>query len=260
MTQQTNQSQTQVQAQSQARTPLHMIHAEVSVPDFQRWMATRNLTELDHAIHYFLTECFGKDDAPRPFRLVVPRGSRAGELYGYSPADSGQLREAIELYGSPRQQEAMPPQGIQHKTMPDQWRAGRRLGFETRICPTARANGGGTSGLKRGADRDLYQWTLSRVPAGEKPPTQETVYAAWLRRQFELNGGAQLETAKLTSFINLLTKRQISGKTISVPSAVMNGQLTITDPEQFKELLAKGIGKHKAYGYGMIRLRPLGNT
>ena len=40
------------------------------------------------------------------------------------------------------------------------------------------------------------------------------------------------------------------------PDAVMRGVLTITDPDAFSSLLASGIGRHRAYGYGMLLLRP----
>jgi len=32
--------------------------------------------------------------------------------------------------------------------------------------------------------------------------------------------------------------------------------LTVTDGEAFARLLAKGVGRHTAYGYGMLLLRP----
>ena len=38
----------------------------------------------------------------------------------------------------------------------------------------------------------------------------------------------------------------------------MSGALTITDGEKFAQLLARGIGRHRAYGYGMLLLRPPG--
>ena len=36
----------------------------------------------------------------------------------------------------------------------------------------------------------------------------------------------------------------------------MRGILTITDPIAFAELLKRGVGRHRAYGYGMLLLRP----
>ena len=36
----------------------------------------------------------------------------------------------------------------------------------------------------------------------------------------------------------------------------MRGILTITDAAAFSNLLARGVGRHRAYGYGMLLLRP----
>jgi CRISPR system Cascade subunit CasE len=35
-----------------------------------------------------------------------------------------------------------------------------------------------------------------------------------------------------------------------------HGELVIKNPELFAERLAKGVGRHAAYGYGMLLLRP----
>ena len=39
----------------------------------------------------------------------------------------------------------------------------------------------------------------------------------------------------------------------------MRGTITIVDPGKFTELVAHGIGRHRAYGYGMLLLRPAPN-
>ena len=64
---------------------LQMVRADVNVRDFQRWMGTRRLQDPDHAMHCLLTETFG-ELAPKPFRLMIPRGCRRGTLYGYGSA------------------------------------------------------------------------------------------------------------------------------------------------------------------------------
>ena len=43
---------------------------------------------------------------------------------------------------------------------------------------------------------------------------------------------------------------------IQGPDAVLNGELVVGDPAAFASLLANGVGRHKAYGYGMLMLRP----
>ena len=40
------------------------------------------------------------------------------------------------------------------------------------------------------------------------------------------------------------------------PVTLMEGRLKITDPVLFGDLLKRGIGRHRAYGYGMIVLAP----
>ena len=40
------------------------------------------------------------------------------------------------------------------------------------------------------------------------------------------------------------------------PDATLNGTLRINDPNEFRTKLRTGIGRHKAYGYGMLLLRP----
>ena len=55
-------------------------------------------------------------------------------------------------------------------------------------------------------------------------------------------------------------KAQLAFRHTEGPDAVIRGVLTITDSESFADLLAKGIGRHRAYGYGMLLLRPTGRS
>ena len=40
------------------------------------------------------------------------------------------------------------------------------------------------------------------------------------------------------------------------PDTVMSGELQTSDPDAFARLLARGIGRHRAFGFGMLLLRP----
>lgn len=42
------------------------------------------------------------------------------------------------------------------------------------------------------------------------------------------------------------------------PEALMRGTLRVADPHAFAQLLARGVGRHAAFGYGMLLLRPAG--
>ena len=232
---------------------LQMIRAEVSVRDFQRWMGTRRLLDPDHAMHCLLTECFG-ELAPRPFRLIVPRGGATGCLYGYGVACAEELRDAAAACADPLQARILPSGGMDSKAMPPDWQAGRRLGFEVRIRPIIRkARGSG----REESEVDAFQYRAEAFPPREMPHTREQVYAQWLSDRFTGKGAdPDLETVRMASFQRTRAHRKLHRRHIEGPDAVMRGTLTITGPDAFAGALRQGIGRHRAYGYGMLLLRP----
>ena len=50
-----------------------------------------------------------------------------------------------------------------------------------------------------------------------------------------------------------LTKRK--SHRIEKPSATFKGVLEVTEPARFAGLMQRGIGRHRAFGFGMILLR-----
>lgn len=234
---------------------LFMIRAEVALRAFQRWMGIRRLQDADHAMHCLLTESFG-ELAPRPFRLLMPRGQARGVLYGYARVEDNDLRGTATAYAGPEQVLILPPDHIASKPMPVEWRSGRKLGFEVRIRPTVRRSR--NADFRPGKECDAFALEASRHAQGEMPHSRESVYADWLSGQFERRGGAQLDRARtrLVSFQRTRAVRKRHARHSEGPDAVMRGVLTITDPDAFSNLLANGIGRHRAYGYGMLLLRP----
>ena len=250
---------------------LQMIHAEVDVRAFQRWMGTKRLQDPDHAMHCLLKECFG-DLAPRPFRLIIPRGGSSGVIYGYGRASADALREASAIYADPLQSRIISADMMASKPMPTEWQAGKRLGFEARIRPIVRLSRDTArvpidtqrcfkeGGLRPGKECDVFLYEAIRHPEGGMERKREEVYAEWLSAQFDRIGGVSLDVkrTKLVSFQRTRAVRKLHGRYSEGPDAVMRGNLTITDPPAFTSLLARGIGRHRAYGYGMLLLRPAG--
>ncbi|MDE0207043.1 MAG: type I-E CRISPR-associated protein Cas6/Cse3/CasE [Candidatus Tectomicrobia bacterium] len=234
---------------------LFMIRAEVALREFRRWMGMRRLQDADHAMHCLLTESFG-EQAPRPFRLIMPRDQARGVLYGYTRVEDNDLRGAAVAFADPAQVRILPPDRIASKPMPVEWRPGRQLGFEVRIRPTARRSR--NADCRPGKECDAFALQASRYARGEMPHSREAVYADWLTGQFDRRGGAQLHRGrtKLVSFRRTRAVRKRHARYSEGPDAVMRGVLTITDPPAFSNLLANGIGRHRAYGYGMLLLRP----
>ena len=260
---------------------LHMIRAEINLREFHRWMGGKLLVDQDHAMHCLLKECFG-GQAPKPFRLIAPRAKTTGILYGYGTAGSEDLRAAASIYADPLQCRALTLHRLDSKPMPSQWRAGKRLGFETRIRPIVRLlknpslrtknpakvrlfkasrprNGDPVLQPRHGKECDAFLWEAMRHPnKGEFQGSREEVYVRWLSRQLERIGGAslELEATKLVSFQRTRAIRKRRARHSEGPDAVMRGILRITDPDAFAALLARGVGRHRAYGYGMLLLRP----
>jgi CRISPR system Cascade subunit CasE len=104
--------------------------------------------------------------------------------------------------------------------------------------------------------------------AGNGSIAQRTaIYADWLAKQFDVDGAARITEVHLDSFrLTRVLRKAGSGdngrrKTTNNagPDVVFKGQLLVGDPPGFNRLLARGIGRHRAFGFGMLLLRPLGS-
>ena len=223
------------------------------------WMHRRGHDE-GRALHHLLTETFGKTDgevpksAYQPFRLLSGKGRSS--LYGYSTIAPETLRETAEAIAPPEALALLPLSGLQAKPMPQAWRTGQVLGFDLRVRPVVRLNSAipadsdplGT-GFRKGAEVDAYVAAQVRSPA---PVARDRVYLDWLAAR--LAPGAELicDNTLLHRFQRSQTLRCSLSEG---PDAVFHGTLRITDPERFSLLLSRGVGRHCAYGFGMLLLR-----
>ena len=154
---------------------------------------------------------------------------------------------------------------LESRPMPRAWRAGQRLGFDFRVRPVRRLLRDletSRGRMARGADVDAFLAEALRRHPGEpggmagEGRTREAVYLDWLA---ERPGGAvELDRAgrRLAQFRRTGVLRGRSG--LEGPEATIHGTLRVSDPDGFAELLRRGIGRHRTYGYGMLLLRPAG--
>ena len=238
---------------------VHMIRADLDIREFHRWAGGRSLIgrstfDEGFAMHCLLVESFA-ELAPRPFRVIIPRGHRrrTGTLYGYSQGTAGDLRNAASTYSDPLQAKILPSSNIDSKPMPTTWRVGQRLGFEILVRPIIRRARGAD---RPGSETDAFQAEAELHPRGGMKRSREEVYTDWLRTRLEGNGATRLEDARLSMFQRVRTVRRLHSRASEGPHAVMHGSLTVAEPSAFSQMLAHGVGRHKAYGYGMILLRP----
>lgn len=238
-------------------SPVNMIRADLSRQALHRWAGSKRLTvqnafDPGFAIHTLLVESFG-DLAPRPFRFIIPRNRHSpGVFYGYSPHNADTLRNAAGIFADPLQMAVLPPVSIQSKAMPSSWTPGQRLGFEVLIRPIARRSRGAA---RPGSEVDVFQRAASQHLPGGMTDNREAVYCDWLKALLR-NRGADLNEARLRSFQRVQTVRRLGQRATEGPEALIHGTLTIVDAAAFNNLIARGIGRHRAYGYGMLLVRP----
>ncbi len=237
-------------------TSMQMIRADVDIPTFHKWMGVRQLRDPDHAMHCLLVECFGPDCAPKPFRAIFPRAAQTGCLYGYGDGGttSNTLQDALNLFADPLQCQIIPPDSIASKPMPTQWEPGMRLGFEARVRPIVRSRR--FTENRSVQELDAYQHACMTWVSEDDVPSRETVYQDWLTQQFERHGGATLEAMQMVSFRVRPSVRKRSGAHSKGPDALIRGILKVVDGPNFAKFLTRGIGRHRAYGYGMMLLKP----
>ena len=249
---------------------LHMI---------QMWLDTRQLAQLgrmlhlplkkvgnNYLVHCALSELF-QDQAPNLYcvedkhRQITEykNNGRYIRTLCYSELDWETLQNLSRGFASPTVYEIVDWDRVASKPMPDVFPKGMKLGFELRTCPVIRKASDGPK-WNEGQEVDAF---LSRVWEIDDPDIEvdrEETYINWLRRQFENRGGAELVSAQMKRFsIERMSRRNHAPnrtvKTIQRPDVTLTGKLEVTDAEAFEELLRRGIGRHKSFGFGMLKIR-----
>ena len=140
-------------------------------------------------------------------------------------------------------------------------RPGQTVGFRVRACPVVRTRtpgdrplGTDARGKTRHRELDAFVHATLGVPR-DVPVSREAVYAAWFRQQTEGFRACDVHGVELRAFRREVLRRRGSPR-LERPDALLEGELTVTDPAAFQALLARGVGRHRAFGYGMLLLRP----
>lgn len=237
---------------------LHLIHLPIPPRAFAQWardpgIGPKGAQDDGATLHILLSALFGKG-VLQPFRLFTPERGNAS-LYAYTSRPACELAETARMVGPPEMLAAVDIDQLRAKPMPRPT-AGQRLGFDLRFRPVRRLTEGG-----RVRERDAFVLEACRdypdddkgmIAAGRD---RQAVYRDWLAERLP---GAELETADLVRFQRLRVLR--NGRALEGPDATMHGVLVVADPGVFSDALANGVGRHRAYGFGMLLLRPAGAT
>lgn len=206
-----------------------------------------------YALHHAMRKRWG-DTAPQPFHAV---------LSGPEPHVVGYMEDpsALQVVGNEPHLRAVFPDGAQSRTITLPERAGETYSFRLRARPLIRYG-------KRIAD--MIEKETGRRPFPEMCAVQATrlrtgadvdptdVCRAWLAKRLE--GAASLATFSLLDYVAQPVLRSTHGpagpRTFPGSTAVMTGTIVIEDATAFAALLAKGVGRHAAFGYGLMLIAP----
>lgn len=252
--------------------PLYLLHTQPDPRLLAAWTA-RTLgrrpvsDDLGDALHGLLRACFG-DAAPQPYCYLDARQG----LLAYTRLDPDALRGRVVL-AEPQAAQALGLSahaghgGYRLRAFPSQWPQDHRLRFEVRVRPTVREG-------RTGRERDAFLHAVEHAQGA--PLLREAVYARWLREHLGRREGAAAERwqgAVELLDVRLVRYRQLDvvrrtqrrepddarqGRVVAGPDAVLAGELRVLDPAGFHALVARGVGRHRAFGFGMLLLRPAG--
>ena len=223
-------------------------------------------TDLGYQVHSLLARLLGSR-APRPFEIEAGDSGRMHVL-AYAPASLAALQMAADGGGDTAALEAVAWDTAASKEMPG-FVAGQRLGFRVRVCPAVRV-GRHHPLFRHGAEVDPWLVAAKR-DAGSAPPLREAVYCDWLAAR--LLPGAALQAAQILSMRDARLwrrgepregdtmhgrprrNRMKNGRApVGRREVVFKGTLVVSDPDTFAALLARGVGRHRAFGFGMLLL------
>jgi CRISPR system Cascade subunit CasE len=255
--------------------PLHLIRSRIDTVALAAYGARLDVLDddLGYALHHALRRRFGPA-APQPFRLMAPDPcGRRAVLMGYS-TDPAALERPVALPDpegdwrkcKPSGADAVFPDPFETRPMPTDWRAGLPLRFEVLVRPVRRhgpklrAARLATGKTATGTEHDAFLSAVERLDRDTHDRTRESVYLEWLAER--LGDAAVLDGATLESFRRTRVFRGMPGKGgrtrrgIEGPEALIQGRMIVRDPAAFAPLLSRGLGRHGAFGYGMLLLRP----
>jgi len=233
----------------------HLIHLRPNLSRLLPWAQRQGLIpdrgqgDLGYAFHSALKTAFG-DHAPQPFSYRAGQGllayTRQAEAMRLAVSMAApEIADMLGLDATPQSP------GLLIRPFPTSWKLGQLLSFEVRVRPVVR---------KDDKELDAFLSAAQRMP--DAVLSREAVYTDWLKRQFE--DVADLHETRMTEFsLSTVVRRaapQGEGarpkRPVQGPDAVFTGVLQVRDSAAFAALVARGIGRHRAFGLGMLLLKP----
>lgn len=269
---------------------LHLLRLAVDPAGLERLARARRFGDEDdngYRLHALFAGLFG-DVAPVPWRLDDRPQGRNRVVWAYTDQPWESLQGAINRrFEDPGAvgldadlisllRGALAWEGCASKSMPE-FVVGQRMACDLRACATVRVHGdlpgipagsdhGAVAARKAGDEVDVVvAEALRRSRGGASVHMHDldagAIYAGWLRTALERLGGFTVEGIVLIGHrhVQVIRKHHAHGgrREVRLPEVVAGATLTIADPTAFRAALARGIGRHRAFGFGMLLLKPV---
>lgn len=246
--------------------PLTLLRLQPDMARLARWARASGLRDAaadpGYALHAATRAALGSL-CPKPFALRQ-RGGMA-ELVGYVQAAPEQLARAAMLdTHDPEAAAALCLPDLVARPMPLDWRAGECFSFEARVAPVVRSRAQSPGGY---VEVDAaYHPNHATCPVD-----RDAAYASWLGAQLGRQGAAALVSHEATAFqlTDMVRRTQPAGGHAAqagdrharrgrLPDLTVRGELRVSDGPAFADLLSRGLGRHRAFGFGCLLLAPPG--
>ncbi len=249
---------------------LLLLHSQPDPRRMAAWAIRRGLMahqgDLGYALHALLRSVFG-DLTPQTFHWVDAEQG----LLAYLFATPEQVADCVAL----AEADAAAALGLvasadghryHLRSFPTQWPVGHVLAFDVRVRPVLRTAQG---------ERDAFLAAVDAAgdPSARAPLDRAEVYAQWLRDHLTPPASVDSEPwqvavelldIRMTRYQRLQVMRKTQRddaqgrrqqRTSSGPDVELAGHLRVLQPAGFAALLRRGAGRHRAFGFGMLRLR-----
>jgi CRISPR system Cascade subunit CasE len=234
---------------------MHLVQISIDVPKalrfYRRLWPGRSPAFRDEGFLFktVLTEVLGST-APRPWRV---QAWRPGGVLGYSRQPAEDLRDQARL-ALPELAAAVPARNIFSRPahLPGK---GKIVQLWATICPTVRQ---GSRRDDSHQERDAFLVEVEKATREERLPAPRLeVYAEYLRNRAASAGELTDIRATAWRLQEMARKGKAGQPTVSFrfPTATLVGQLKVTDALALERLIESGVGRARAYGYGMLLLK-----
>ena len=221
---------------------MRILKMELDAVSVAEWAKSSGIPRYDigYLAHAFMRRFFN-DDSPQPFLPLKNAGCLCIE---------GVLPEDAEIAVFEKSPDVL-SYSVEEITPPH---AGETVSFRVRLCPVMR---NGSSGKE--VETDAFLVMLRRAEAsGQTPPKRMQVYRQWAAGRFAdcLN----VSKTYIERYEQIRPCRRGALGHLGAPAAIgwrpvievsMSG--VVIDAERFAQLARRGIGRHKAFGFGYLR-------